>query len=68
MESENITQKQARRVDLTGRHKMTSHTSRKGWKEMLVDDENRGIADAERHIRAMLNEIQRTKLWELREF
>jgi len=68
MESENITQKQARHVDLIERQKMTSHVNRKGWKEMLVDDENRGIADVERHIRAMLNEIERTKLWSLREF
>jgi hypothetical protein len=35
---------------------------------MLVDDENRGIADAERHIIAMLIEMERIKPWSLREF
>jgi hypothetical protein len=68
MEPENVTRKQARHVNLFERHKMTSHTNRKGWKEMLVDDENRGIADAERHIVAMLIEMERIKPWSLREF
>ncbi len=68
MESKNATRKQARHVDLGKRQKMTSHVNHKGWQEMLEDDENRGIADVERHIRAMLNEIERIKLRALREF
>ncbi|HMK32303.1 MAG TPA: hypothetical protein VK431_01625 [Nitrosopumilaceae archaeon] len=42
--------------------------NRKSWQEMLADDENRGIADAERQIRAMLNQVERIKQWALREF
>ena len=69
MEPENIT---TETTDKTGngteRRKMTGHLNRKDWQEMLVEDENRGIEDAERQVRAMLNEIERIKLWALREF
>ena len=42
--------------------------NRKSWQEMLADDENRGIADAERQIQAMLNQAERIKRWALHEF
>ena len=68
MESENTTEPIDESKNVIESRKKTSHLDRKNWQEMLVDDENRGIADAERHVRAMLNEIYREKPWALREF
>ena len=68
MESENTTETIDEIRNVIKKRKKTSHKSRKNWQEMLVDDENRGIADAERQVRAMLNQIERINLWSLREF